>query len=123
VQILNAVLSPVFVPSAALLLEGDHLTLDFLFDANGTVQWYLEFTGGDPNDAATQWYREVSEESAGGGAVAMAPVVRTFTVTAVSRALSTQFVRKHKLARVQISASIGTPRAMVFAPFGLPTNA
>jgi hypothetical protein len=102
VEIFNGALTAAYVASDPFLIVNERATLDFAFTASGLgdVEWYLEFASLDPFDSATPWYRETAEEDAGGGAVAMPDVTRTFTLGALNK--DAQFVRSHQFARIQI---------------------
>lgn len=104
-----------FQPSAALLVSGETVVLDFtVVVANtgaallGRIEWYLEFTSGDPLSSTTRWFREVAEEDAGDGDVKMPKVIRRFTeqggtnLAVGNHYFNVQFVRKHLFVRVQI---------------------
>jgi len=127
VQLYNSNLTNVFQPTRPILMVGETLTLDFLFTVTGgvgtSIAWYLEFSS-DP--AATLWFREIAEEVAGAGVVAMPLVIRTLqtngsgTFAAGTYAVSTQLIRKHQYARLQIRTPAGTVSSMLItAPFGL----
>ena len=127
VQLFNSNLTNAFQPTQPILMVGDTLTLDFTFTVTGgvgtSVAWYLEFSS-DP--AATLWAREIAEEDAGAGVVAMPLVIRTLqtngagTFAAGTYAVSAQLLRKHLYARLQIRAPVGTISNMsIVAPFGL----
>lgn len=83
------------------------------------VTWYLEYS-----DDLVDWFREVAEEDAGGGAVLMPIVIRTFadnagTTLAVGTSnLAAQLTRQARFIRVQI-ASAGAVVATLVAPFGM----
>ena len=130
-QIFEAQLTAVNQASQPFLIPADKVVLDFDFDVTvlATVEWFLEFTGDDPNNAAqgtTVWAREVAEEDIGAGVVHMPIVIRDFSALAVgnlaagtAQARDAQFVRTHKFCRVQIRASAGTvTRARIRAQFG-----
>lgn len=114
VTLFKKALTGSFVASGYTMLAGGILTLDFDFavaTAPGTIEWYLEFA----SDPAGPWRREVAEEDAGAGIVAMPIVVRTFidnggttTLAIGSYAFSTQFRRQEAFARVQSRITAGT---------------
>ena len=117
-------LSATFQATKWLAISAREITIDFdLTCSSGpsTVQYYLEFA----NDPAGPVYREVAQEDAGGGVVLMPVVVRTFADNGGTNLpdgryfLDTEYVRRHRLVRVQIKASAGTVRAEITAPFGL----
>ena len=121
-RIFDNALGAVFVPSQPFLLSAQRAVLDFTYlaAAAAVIEWYLEFTSTDPNDAATVWFREVAEENAGGGAVSMPNVVRTFpAVTAASAGKDCEFVRTHHFCRVQLRLA---GKLFVDVPFGAPAN-
>ena len=127
VQIFNGPLTGSFVPSQAIILVGESLVFDFTFTVAvaAKVAFYIEYTEGNPFDAATVWSREVDEVASGSGVVAMSEVVRTLQAAgggnfgAGVQSVSAQFVRRHMYARIRISASVGTiSNMLVTAPFG-----
>jgi hypothetical protein len=135
-QILNALLTDSFQPSAPVEMVGNHAVIDSLITVANTlvpgtraqVQWYLEFCSTDPNAAGTVWYRETSEEDIGNGNVRMNKVVRRWAeygsdldLDEGTHQLSAQFERKHNYYRVQIrktTASAETVRATLLAVIG-----
>lgn len=114
-----------FTPTAWLAITAREFTIDFdLTCSSGpsTVEYYLEFANAPTGPA----YREVAQEDAGEGVVLMPEVVRTFSNSG-SAVLAdghyffdTEYVRRHRLVRVQIRAAAGTVQAQITAPFGLP---
>jgi hypothetical protein len=132
-QLFNGTLTGSFQPSRGLLVANDALVLTFLVVASGgtaaNVSFYLEFTDGDPNDRATQWFREVDEQDAGSGVIAMSQAVRAFQLNnggnlpAGTYGFSTQFTRLAQFARVQIRVAAGAATVQIRAPFGsLPVS-
>ena len=128
VKILDQALSTSFEASTPLLVSSERVTVDFLLaiTAQAGVEWYLEFTDGDPNNANTQWYRELAEEDNGGGLTDIPLVVRAFKAAGGANpgvgtfAASAQFIRTHKFFRIQIRAASGTvTRARIFGQFGI----
>lgn len=136
VKIFDGALTTSYQASAALLMEGgaqsSTMALDFYFTVTGAdteVLWYLEFADA-PNDADSEWVREVAEEDTGGGVTRMPIVVRRFNannstptgLAAGSYGLTTQFVRRHKYFRIQIAIAGGggaVPACKVYSQFGL----
>jgi len=116
--IFNQPLTAVFAASDPFLVTANYISLDFLYDGDGTIEWYLEFSDGSPDLATANWFREVTEAVVGSGTVNEDPATRTATVTSTSRQRSLQFVRHHKLARVQIRATASTPRVQITSVFG-----
>ncbi len=124
IEIFNKLLTGSFVPSAAFLITTSEPVLVWEITVGtgpANVEWYLEF-GASPTG---QFYREVAEEDAGGGATAMPKVVRTFKeeggggLATGSHFLDTEFRRKQQYARVQVRVTAGAAvRAKVTAPFG-----
>lgn len=128
VQLFNGTLTPSFQPTKPLLLADGTVALAFLVVVTGgiaaSVDFYLEYTDGDPNAAATQWFREVDEQDVGLGVISMSQTIRTFQLNdggnlpAGMYGFSPQFKRLAQFVRVQIRASAGTATAQVTAPFG-----
>lgn len=85
---------------------GERVTLDFEFvvTAAGTVTWWIEFTRD-----AVNFNREVSEDNAGAGAVAMPVVLRTLqangggTFGVGTHRVSVQLIRSAQIGRIQIA--------------------
>jgi hypothetical protein len=129
-RIFNAVPTSSFVPSLPSVLVAGKITLDFKIPVetgdSALVEWFLEYAE-DPNE----WFQEVAEDAQTGGAVAMPIAVRTFNANgggglaggAVYR-VSTQFLRHHKLFRIQLKASAGTfvQPIEVWSRFDLPVR-
>lgn len=127
----RALVAGTFNPSAPVLLQGDHLVIDFTLvigTAATQVRWYIEYAEDDPNSANTLWFRELAEEDNGGGQVDMPIVIRSFrdnggaNLPAATYQVSVQFVRKHKFARLQaeIVAGGGTCTMTAVERVGLP---
>jgi hypothetical protein len=120
----NGPLSGSFVPTKAIALVAQKLTLDFEIAASGgptTVQWYVEFA-----DAPTgPWFREIAQEDSGQGQVLMPAVVRTFantggmSLTDGTYRFDAELVRQQRLARVQLAVGSGAAKVKVTAPFGI----
>lgn len=122
----NGTLTASFQATKAVMVSAAELafTVDLELTVAGaptSVVYYLEF-GEDPSPAG-KWYREIAEEDAGGGVVAMPFVLRTLQPNAggnlpvgITR-VDAEFKRRHKLARVQI-ASPGNVKALITTPFG-----
>ena len=124
IQIFNATVNVGFQVTDPVMLVGESFSFDFLITVTtaAKIEYFLEFTGADPNDAATQWYREVAEEDVGSGVVNMPVVVRDFQENATGavlpvgvHALSNQFTRRHLFARAQIQAASGAATVQVEA--------
>jgi len=116
-----------FQASGAALIKNESIVLDFdlSFPGPGTVrvEWYLEFTAGNPFDASTLWYRETAEEDIGNGDVRMPLALRRFSTQGADADLpagayhyNVQLRRIHAFCRVQIRGLGCTVR--VSAPFG-----
>lgn len=127
ITIFDAPLTTSFQASSPVLMQDKHVALDFLIVVTvlAAVEWFLEFTGEDPNAAASQWYREIAEEDNGGGQTDMPIAVRTFraaggtNLPAGTHPLDAQFQKVHKFFRVQIRAASGTvTRTRIQAQFG-----
>jgi hypothetical protein len=129
-KVFDKALTTSYAATTPLMMAAGRVTMDFLLTVatEAAVQWYLEFTDDNPNNASTQWFRELAEEDAGGGVVAIPLVVRTFkessaTLTnlqAGTFAGSAQFARTHKFFRLQIRASSGSvTRAQIWGQFGV----
>ncbi len=124
IQLFNGPLSSSYRATQWLAISSREITLDFELACSGgpsTVEYYLEFS----NDPSGPAYREIAQEDAGGGVVLMPVVVRTFAdnngtnLADGTHFFDTEYVRRHRLVRVQIRATAGTVRAKVTAPFGL----
>jgi len=114
------------------MITAEKVVLDFLatVTAVAAIDWFLEFTGDNPNDAAAVWSRELAEEDAGGGVVAMPKVVRTFKENGGANLaigvhpMSCQFVRTHKSCRLQARVNAvpaaGAASLLVSTQFGIP---
>ena len=123
VQLFNGAVGASFTPSAQLMLSAGRLTLDFFVVAsNGptTLQYFLEFS-----DDGTNFFAETAEEDAGQGVVLMPLVLRTLadnasTAIANNTAFkaSCQFVRQHKIARVQMKVTAGAANVTLTSLFG-----
>jgi len=124
--IFSGPLTNVFVPTQPFVIVADCAVLDFqlTIPANTVqVQWYPEFTSGNPLAASTLWYRETAEEDLGNGDVRMPPSVRRFSTygadadlpTGVYR-FSVQLIKKHNFCRLQILGN--TASAVISIPFG-----
>ena len=120
ITIFKRALTSSFQASGPVTLKSQALTL--LWDLNITeidpgtdIEFYLEYTDGDPNDAATIWFPEVDEQDAGAGVVTMSAVLRTFQANGGGGGgiplgpfrAETLFTRKAQFARVQVRASAG----------------
>jgi len=125
VTIFNAGLGAAFVPSSAILIAGNSITLDFevvVTGAPATVQFFLEQSSDKPTLSTARWFQEMSEETASGGVVVQAKVIRTFQenggalLAAGTHRMSTQFIRKHRFARIQMRVTVGAASARVDAP-------
>lgn len=127
--IFNGALTGSFVPSNPFVIQGERITLDFQAVVTvGTVSiaFYLEFASENPLAAGTRWFREVAEEDAGDGVVAMPKVIRTFeenggaALAIGTHRLSCHFVRAHQFGRIQSRVTgAGAAALTVFAPFGI----
>lgn len=113
------------------MIEGERVTLQWKITTVDpvTLVWYLEFTDGDPNDSATDWFREVDEQDTGAGVVSMAAVLRTFNDNGGTAGLaaggkfSCQFVRQAQFVHIVMRASVGGANVTITAPFGsLPVS-
>jgi hypothetical protein len=111
-----------FVPSTAMLMQGDRVSLDFSLVTVGVttaVEWYMEF-----GDTPACGFRETAEEDVAGGVVGMPKVVRTFRenggalLAAGTSKMTVQFVRKHQFVRLQLRVASGAATATITAPFG-----
>lgn len=128
VQLFNSALSSNFVATKPLMLADGTVALEFLVAVTGgvaaAVQFYMEYTEGDPNDKTTRWFREVDEQDVGSGVISMSQTIRTFQLNnggnlpAGTYGFSPQFKRLAQFTRVQIRAAVGTATASVVAPFG-----
>ena len=114
-----------------LYQDNTYVVLDFeaVVTVAASIEWFLEFTSGNPNDVGAEWYQETAQEDAGGGVVGMPKVLRTLqangggTLAAGTHRVSTQFVRKHLYARIQVRQSAGTVTDLtVLNVFGGPTS-
>jgi len=121
----DAPLTNAFKPSKWIAIVSREFTFDFDLVAAGgpsTVQYYLEFA----NIPGGPAYREIAQEDTGSGVVQMPIVIRTFTdnngtnLADGTYHFDTEYVRRHRLVRVQIQATAGTVRAKITAPFGIP---
>lgn len=109
IQIFNAVLAAAAAPSDPFVILEERVTLeiDLVVTVAGVVTWWIEFTRLSP--VAAQWYREVSEDNAGAGAVSMPVVLRTLQANGGgnfgigTHRVSIPLVRSQKLARIQIA--------------------
>lgn len=117
-----------YAASAPFLLTGDRITLDFTADISsaGPLDWYFEFTSGNPYSADTHWFREVAEEDTGGGVTEMPLVVRTLRgegspynnlPTGTTR-VSLSFIRTHLIARLRARMRSGAGSLHAIAVFG-----
>lgn len=115
-------LSGSFVPSAALTLVAEQLTLFWTLVTTGgptTVVWFVEFS-----DDLDDWFQEVDEQDIGSGNVKMSVALRTFQenggagLADGTHTLSTQLVRRAQFARVQVKVTAGAAKATVVAPTG-----
>lgn len=126
----NQILTTSFVASKVFILGAEHVTLDFeaVITTNPTVvEWFMEFTSENPLDASTRFFREVAEEDAGNGVVAMPIVIRSLRdnnaadnlLPVATHLMSMQFIRHHKLVRIQarLLAGGGAARLTVDEPF------
>jgi len=130
--VFNRALTGVFVAGTPFVMVAEKVVLDFLatVTALAAIDWFLEFTGDDPNDAAAVWNQELAEEDAGGGVVAMPKVIRTFkenggaNLAIGTHSLSCQFVRTHKCCRIQARVNAvpaaGAASLQVLTQFGIP---
>jgi hypothetical protein len=126
--ILDQTLTAAFTPSKPILIAGEKVVLDFRLVIPGpgplSVQWYPEFTEGNPFDPTNlEWFREVAEEDIGNGNVRMSLVIRRFTINGADTALPAgthridcEFKRTHKFFRIQM-LGLGCV-ARVIVPFG-----
>jgi hypothetical protein len=127
-QLFTGTVPAAFAPTKPLQLAGDALSLLWLITTTGMtsaeIEFYLEFTDGNPNDPSADWFREVDEVDSGNGTVAMAAVIRTFQVNGGGNLpagvykLSTQFTRRAQFARIQLRIAAGAATATITAPFG-----
>lgn len=123
--IFDAPLGAAFVPSRGFIIANERITLDFTLVVTllATVQWFLEFTSGDPNDPATLWTREVAEEALAGGGANMPKVIRTFQefggagLAVGTHLLSAHLIRAHQFCRIQMRITVGTASARVVSVF------
>lgn len=130
-------LTGAFVPSAPFVMAADRVTIDFtiVVTTPGLIAWFIEFTDEDPT-TTVEWFREVAEEDQGGGVTEMPVVIRylrdnspafpTFVnLPAGTHRLSAQFVRHHKIARIQARITGGGAAATMRAvsQFGTPAIA
>lgn len=133
VLLFDSTLNNTFQPTKPLMLADGTLALAFLVVVTGgvsaAVQFYLEYTDGNPNDKNTQWFREVDEQDTGSGVIMMSQTIRTFQLNnggnlpAGTYGFSPQFKRLAQFSRVQISVAAGAATAKVLAPFGsLPVS-
>lgn len=127
VQLYNAPLTSSYQATQPVLLVGESLVLDFTFTVTvaAKIAFYLEYTESDPFNANTVWSREVDEQDAGSGVVAMSQVVRTLQAAGGGNfglgvsSVSVQLIRRHLYCRLQVQASVGTiTNLLVAAPFG-----
>lgn len=134
IDIFSGALGVTFAPTQPFLLHAEKVTVDFVVDVTigpAVVEWYLEYTSGNPNDTNTIWYREVAEEDVGGGVVHMPKVVRNLEdndddnhqLTQGIHYMSAQMVRAHNLCRLQVRLN-PVPVAMatmrITVPIGYP---
>jgi hypothetical protein len=130
VTLFNSILGANFVASSPLLISGEKVVLDFQLNvtaATAKVEWYPEFTSGNPFAPTTIWYRETAEEDIGNGDVRMPLSIRRFSNQGADTDLATgvynldaQFRRSHNFVRIQIRGTGAI--ASVLAPFGeIPT--
>lgn len=115
-----------FQASSPIQIVGEKISLDFQFvvtDVAAQIQFYLEYTAGNPFAPATPWYAEMTEELQDYGVVRTAPTLRQFYLTGgADLAIGThnfnqEFVRVHQYARIQLRALTGTVRASVTSVF------
>ncbi len=120
----NGPITASFAPTKAFAIQAREFTVDFVIVASSgpsTVQCYCEFA----EAPAGPWFREIAQEDAGAGVVLMPEVVRTFAVSGGSNLpdgtynLDAQFIRRHKLVRLQLAVPTGAATMKVTAPFGL----
>lgn len=119
------------------MLKGKDETIDFrlVVGVAGNIEWFLEFAGENPNNAATRWYQETAEEDASGGLVAMPKAVRRFyengtplmNLLAGTHDLTVQLQRSHQFGRLKARLDlVATPAAVVsmeaIARFGFVAN-
>lgn len=127
-RIFTAALNPAFAVSAPFMIAADRAELFFDLDVAAgppaVVQWFLEFTDGDPYSPTALWRREIAEEDAGGGVVNMPKVIRAFAenggapLAAGIHNLDADFVRFGPFCRVQIRAVAGSVKAEIATPTG-----
>ncbi len=126
----NQVLTTSFVASKVFILGAEHVTLDFeavITTGSTIVEYFIEYTVENPLDAAVRFFREVAEENAGNGVVAMPIVIRSLKLNGAANNLLTvgthrtshQFIRHHKMVRIQarLLAGGGAARLTVDEPF------
>lgn len=128
VELFNSTVPAAFTPSRPLQLSNDSLVLFWLITVTGGtaahIEFYVEYTDGDPNNKTTQWFREVDEQDGGNGAVTMSQVVRTIQLNgggdlpAGTYPFSVPFIRRAQFARVQLKSTLGVATAQITAPFG-----
>jgi len=122
--IFSGPLTNAFQASLPFSMSGENTVFDWSIVVANTVtppgtaaslEWYPEFTSGDPNAAATLWYRETAEEDLGNGNVRMPKTVRRFTeegsdvpLAEGTHRLDTQFVRRHNFGRLQLRTAVGS---------------
>jgi hypothetical protein len=121
----NSVLGAAFVPTSPVFVVGRKVVLDFAVTTPGgvKVEWYPEYTDGNPFDLATVWFRETSEEDIGNGDVRMNEVIRRFSPNAADGVLAAgthnldvQLQRTHAFCRLQMRGTGVTVR--LTTPFG-----
>ena len=135
--IFNGALTTTFQPTIPSQVKGEKIALDFVVTVANTltpagthaeVQWYPEFTDLDPNAAASQWYRESSEENQGNGNILMVQTIRQFAeygsvdLSEGTFTFDTQFRRVHAFFRLQVritTTSADTCSAVIRDPFGV----
>lgn len=129
----NKVLTTSFQPSKPAIVTGGKIALDLVAvvtSALTSIELYLEYASQNPGAAATSWFREVAEEAAAGGAVAMPQVVRTLqanggaALAVGTHNLSLQFERHHMFYRLQARIVSGGGNAVLTArdPLGATLN-
>ena len=123
----NGPLTASFKETKVFAIQAREFTIDFMIVASGgpsTVQCYCEFA----EELTGPWFREIAQEDGGAGVVLMPAVVRTFAVTGGSNLpdgtynFDAQFIRRHKLVRLQMAVPTGAARVKVTAPFGLSAS-
>lgn len=116
IQLLNAALTGSFQASQPFLIEAERGALDIalVVTVGATVEYYMEYTDGDPKAAATTWYRELAETVAATGVITNAIAVRQIVANGGGNMapgtynVAINIDRKRAYARLQMRASAGT---------------